>query len=144
MSVSDFLATLMNAYPSFEPRDPAGMLRLWSSELGDYSDRQLDQAARELIGKGSAFFPSLPQVKSVLPAQTTPGDTPDRYWEAMQFLGEYMTGKRGGEFIADRRYRQFFTRRHHPRCGCRICQGDITEDQAWEQAERLSAEWMRG
>jgi hypothetical protein len=131
--VREFIDTLLNAYPAFEPKDPAGFVSLWTRKFEEYPPAVLVRAADQWLDSGKTFFPSLPEIKAVVDSTQETGptaDTLDQYWQAMEQYGAQLAGRPAEDPTSSPRHRKYI-------------RPGVDNPEAWEQAQAISREWMK-
>ena len=96
MTIKNEIARLLDAYPSFTPRNPAGQLETYQRHLGDIPEWLLAQAVDAHI-RESKFFPSVAELRALchklsgtveLANAQKPGTqwSTATYWQAMSLF----------------------------------------------------------
>lgn len=103
--IKDSITKLLDAYPSFNPRNIKGTVATYSAALTDIPEWLLDQAVDEHI-KTSKFFPSVAELREVSkklsnttdlqhaqPETEIPAWSLDVYWQAMSLFNDSLVGE---------------------------------------------------
>lgn len=105
MSIKTEITRLLDAYPNFTPRNPAGTIETYIANLEDIPEWLLAKAVTEHI-KTSKFFPSVSELRDLAtklhgsnylegaqPDAKIPEWSTDVYWEAMSLFNDSLAGE---------------------------------------------------
>jgi hypothetical protein len=103
--IKDEITKLLDAYPSFSPRNLKGTITTYSAALSDIPEWLLSQAVDEHI-KSSKFFPAVAELRQLSerlsntrdlehaqPETEIPAWNANTYWAAMSVFNDSLAGE---------------------------------------------------
>ena len=123
------------------------LLEIYASTLDDLPGSTLEAAAVRWIKQGGKWFPKVYELRQIAQTEKNSKYLPDTdiFWGAMKAINANERGLLSNKDLEADKYYQWYQRtqaKHPANCPCRICSGEMIEDEAWQLALEQTEEWM--